>query len=130
MYSMPQSNEMSSSVVSSRTSRSAASMGSSPASTRPLGKSQFRYARSNKNLSFRATTLTTTTPADSLVSGAAEGITRSPSELPRLLYSPPCTLAARRELIVEKLIKSSKQIDYLYRQHRVGANESQGHEVS
>src|SRR5260221_14134249 len=76
MYTMPQSKEMSSKVVSSRTSRTAASMGDSPGSTKPFGKSQLRYARSSKNFNFRSSTLTTTTPADIRAGGAADGRAR------------------------------------------------------
>src|SRR5258706_14820673 len=76
MYTMPQSKEISSKVVSSRTSRTAASMGDSPGSTRPLGKSQLRYARSSKNFNSRSSTLTTTTPADIRAGGAADGMAR------------------------------------------------------
>src|SRR6202051_5057616 len=76
MYTMPQSKEMSSKVVSSRTSRTAASMGDSPGSTKPFGKSQLRYARSSKNFNFLSSTLTTTTPADIRVGGAADGMAR------------------------------------------------------
>src|SRR5580700_3403636 len=72
MNTMPQSKEMSSSAVSSRTSRTAASIGSSPGSTRPFGKSQFRKARSSRNFSLRSTTLTMTAPQDNLVVGAAD----------------------------------------------------------
>src|ERR1700688_752141 len=76
MYVIPQSKEMSSKVVSSRTSRTAASMGDSPCSTRPFGKSQLRYARSSKNFNFLSSTLTTTTPADIRVRETADGIGR------------------------------------------------------
>src|ERR1700693_757553 len=74
MYTMPQSKEMSSKVVSSRTSRTAASMGDAPVSNHPYGKSQLRYARSSKNFNFLSSTLTTTTPADIRVGGAADGM--------------------------------------------------------
>src|SRR5579863_3282105 len=74
MNSRPQSKERSSSVVSSRTSRKAASIGSSPVSTRPLGKSQLRYALSSRYLSFRCARLTTTTPDDSRCGGALDDI--------------------------------------------------------
>src|SRR5450432_1214102 len=81
MNSRPQSKDRSSSVVSSRTSRNAASIGSSPASTRPLGKSQLRYARSSKYFNFRCTKLTTTTPEDSRCGGTAADI-RTPTAVP------------------------------------------------
>src|SRR5580692_13218746 len=88
MNSSPQSKEMSSNVVSSRTSRTAASIGSSPRSTSPLGKSQFRYARNRRYLSFRSTKLTTTTPEDNLVGGATE-------DMDMLVYLPALPLYSR-----------------------------------
>src|ERR1700681_3292491 len=86
MYTMPQSKEMSSKVVSSRTSRTAASMGDSPDSTKPFGKSQLRYARSSKNFNFLSSTLTTTTPADIRVGGAADGMARLAGIKTAVLY--------------------------------------------
>src|SRR5579863_338434 len=74
MNSRPQSKERSSSVVSSLTSRKAASIGSSPASTKPLGKSQLRFRSSSRYLSFRCARLTTTTPDDSRCGGALDDI--------------------------------------------------------
>src|SRR3984893_12789624 len=86
MYTMPQSKEMSSKVVSSRTSRTAASMGDSPDSTKPFGKSQLGYARSSKNFNFLSSTLTTTTPADIRVGRAADGMARAAWITVAILY--------------------------------------------
>src|SRR5882757_1075972 len=97
MYTVPQSKEMSSKVVSSRTSRTAASIGDSPASTRPFGKSQFRYALRSKNLSFLSSTLTTTTPADILVGGATDGMATLVGYT-QALYSRRPVLAAAMSL--------------------------------
>src|ERR1700721_2584117 len=94
MKANPQSKDRSSSVVSSRTSRKAASIGSSPASTRPLGKSQLRYARSSRYLSFRSARLTTTTPEDSRCGGALDDILTLRTGVPP---SPQTTPGARPE---------------------------------
>src|ERR1700736_200953 len=74
MYTMPQSKEIPSKVVSSRTSRTAASMGDSPDSTKPFVKSQLRYSRSSKNFEFLSST--PTAPAEIRVGGAADGMAR------------------------------------------------------
>src|ERR1700732_5048275 len=98
---MPQSKEMSSRVVSSRTSRTAASMGDSPGSTKPLGKSQLRYARSSKNFNFRLSTLTTTTPADIRVGGAADGIAWPGKFKSAILYRG-CSTVTRADFAEER----------------------------
>src|SRR6185312_245423 len=63
--SSPHVNSRSSMRVSSRTSRHAAAIGSSPGSTTPFGKSQFRYARSIRNNQSTDPRRRTTTPAES-----------------------------------------------------------------